>query len=145
LKPNGPTPATETSLRPAPPRARPLVLLLDDEESILQPTATYFRSQGCEVDTAREHEEAEALVQFRCYDLAILDLRVDAVGGAAGLEVLREIRRHDEATSVIVLSAYVSYEVELEAWALGADSVLCKPQPLPGLAQLAFSLMGSKR
>lgn len=129
----------------APPRARPLVLLLDDEESILQPTATYFRSQGCEVDTAREPEEAEALVLHRSYDLAILDLRVGAVGGSAGLEVLREIRRHDGATSVIVLSGHISSEVEEEAWALGADCVLCKPQPLPGLAQLAFSLIGGKQ
>lgn len=136
------TSAAETAFRPAQLRARPHVLLLDDEESILLPTATYFRSQGCEVDTAREPEEAEALVQHRSYDLAILDLRVAAVGGAAGLEVLREIRRHDETTRVIVLSAYISSEVEQEAWALGATSVLCKPQPLPGLARLAFSLMG---
>lgn len=136
------TSAAETAPRPAQLRARPHVLLLDDEESILLPTATYFRSRGCEVDTAREPEEAEALVHHRSYDLAILDLRVAAVGGAAGLEVLREIRRHDETTHVIVLSAYISSEVEEEAWALGASSVLCKPQPLPGLAELAFSLMG---
>ena len=136
MKPNGPT---------APPRARPLVLLLDDEDSILEPTATYFRRHGCEVDTAREPEEAEALIQYSSYDLAILDLRVGTVGGAAGLEVLREIRRHDEATSVIVLSAHISSDVEAEAWALGADSVLSKPQPLPDLAQLALALIGSKR
>jgi DNA-binding response OmpR family regulator len=136
------TAAAPTASRPAVLRARPRVLLLDDEESILLPTAAYFRSRGCEVDTAREPEEAEALVQHRGYDLAILDLRVAAVGGAAGLEVLRELRRQDDTTHVIVLSAYISSEVEEEAWALGASSVLCKPQPLPGLADLAFSLMG---
>ena len=136
------TAAAQTASRPAVLRARPRVLLLDDEESILLPTAAYFRSRGCEVDTAREPEEAEALVQHRGYDLAILDLRVAAVGGAAGLEVLRELRRQDDTTHVIVLSAYISSEVEEEAWALGASSVLCKPQPLPGLADLAFSLMG---
>ena len=138
MKSNGPTAATRTS-------TRPVVLLLDDEESILQPTATYFRRQGCEVDTAREPEEAEALILHRSYDLAILDLRVNAVGGASGLEVLRELRRHDEATSVIVLSAYISCEVEAEAWALGADYVVSKPQPLADLAQLALALIGSKR
>jgi two-component system response regulator HydG len=118
------------------------VLLLDDEEGILVPTAAYFRSLGFKVDMAREAEEAEALVHHRRYDLAILDLRVTRFGGTEGLEVLREVRRRDHATKVIILSAYISAEVEAEAWALGADSVLRKPQPLPHLAHLAFALMG---
>jgi DNA-binding response OmpR family regulator len=121
------------------------VLLLDDQESILTPTAAYFRDLGFEVDTAREPEEAEALVHDGCYDLAILDLRIGAVGGAAGLDVLREIRRRHPAASVIVLSGYISAKVEDEAWALGASSVLSKPQPLPDLAQLALVLIGRDR
>src|SRR6476646_263403 len=106
------------------------VLLLDDEEAILLPTARYFRSLGCTVDMAREPEEAEALISHRRYDLAILDLRVTRFGGTEGLEVLREIRRRDHATKVIMLSAYISPEVETEARALGASAVLRKPQPL---------------
>jgi CheY-like chemotaxis protein len=120
------------------------VLLLDDEEAVLLPTARYFRTMGCTVDMAREPEEAEALVNHRRYDLAILDLRVTRFGGTEGLEVLREIRRRDHGTSVIVLSAYISPEVQAEAEALGADSVLGKPQPLPDLAHLAFALMGAR-
>jgi CheY-like chemotaxis protein len=127
----------------APPNRQ--VLLLDDEEAILVPTARYFRSLGCTVDMAREPEEAEALVSHRRYDLAILDLRVTRFGGTEGLEVLREIRRRDHGTSVIVLSAYISPEVEEEARALGADGVIRKPQPLPELAHLAFALMGATR
>jgi CheY-like chemotaxis protein len=121
------------------------VLLLDDEEAILLPTAKYFRSLGCTVDMAREHEAAAAFVSRRPYDLAILDLRVTRYGGNEGLEVLREIRRRGHSTSVIVLSAYISPEVEAEARALGADGVVRKPQPLPELAHLAFALMGASR
>ena len=127
------------------PAACKQVLLLDDEEAILLPTARYFRTLGCSVDVAREPEEAAALVSHRRYDLAILDLRVTRFGGTEGLEVLREIRRRDHGTSVIVLSAYVSPEVEAEARALGADGVLRKPQTLPDLAHLAFALMGAGR
>jgi CheY-like chemotaxis protein len=121
------------------------VLLLDDEEAVLVPTARYFRGLGCAVDVAREPEEAEALVHHRRYDLAILDLRVTRFGGTEGLEVLREIRRRDHKTSVILLSAYISPEVEEEARSLGADGMLRKPQPLPDLAHLAFALMGTPR
>lgn len=113
------------------------VLLLDDEEAILVPTAAYFRALGFRVDTARESEEAGALVQNQRYDLAILDLRVSEYGVAEGLAVLREIRERDAGTSVVVLSAYVSPELEALARALGADEVLHKPQPLRAL--LAFA------
>jgi len=133
----------ESALKPG--VAKGSVLLLDDEDSILVPTATYFRSLGFSVDTARESEEAEALIEHRSYDLAVLDLRVGPVGGTAGLEVLREVRRRHKATSVIVLSAYISPEVEAEAWALGANGVLCKPQSLPDLARFALTLIGSER
>lgn len=141
-----PTTLTTASLdRHSAPAPKRYVLLLDDEESILVPTATYFRNLGFAVDTAREAEEADALVQHRRYDLAILDLRVGPVGGAAGLDVLREVRRRHQTTSVIVLSAYISPEVEAAAWALGANGVLCKPQSLPDLARFAVALIESER
>jgi CheY-like chemotaxis protein len=121
------------------------VLLLDDEEAILLPTAKYFRSLGWTVDVAREPEEGEALISHRHYDLAILDVRVTRFGGTGGLELLREIRRRDHRTTVIVLSAYISAEVEAEALDLGAGAVLRKPQSLPALAHLALTLMEGPR
>ena len=84
-------------------------------------------------------------MQDRCYDVAVLDLRVGPIGGSAGLDVLRELRRRHPRTSVIVLSAYISPEVEAEAWALGASRVLCKPQPLSALAHLACALVQGVR
>ena len=117
------------------------LLLLDDEEAILLPTAKYFRSLGWTVDLAREAEEGEALISHRHYDLAILDVRVTRFGGTGGLELLREIRRRDHGTSVIVLSAYMSTDMETEARALGAAAVLRKPQSLPDLAHLALTVM----
>lgn len=121
------------------------LLLLDDEEAILLPTAKYFRSLGWTVDLAREAEEGEALISHRHYDLAILDVRVTRFGGTGGLEVLREIRRRDHRTCVIVLSAYISAEVEAEARRLGAAAVLRKPQSLPALAHLALTLLDGPR
>jgi CheY-like chemotaxis protein len=121
------------------------VLLLDDEEAILLPTAKYFRALGWTVDVAREPEEGEALISHRHYDLAILDVRVTRFVGTGGLELLREIRRRDHRTSVIVLSAYISAEVEAEARDLGAAAVMRKPQSLPDLAHLALTLMEGLR
>jgi DNA-binding response OmpR family regulator len=129
---------------PSPLHMRQL-LLLDDEEAILLPTAKYFRSLGWTVDLAREAEEGEALISHRHYDLAILDVRVTRFGGTGGLELLREIRRRDHRTSVIVLSAYMSTDMEAEARSLGAAAVLRKPQSLPDLAHLALTVMEGRR
>jgi len=116
------------------------LLLLDDEEAILVPTAAYFSALGFTVDVTREADEALALVRGRHYDLAILDLRVGPFGETGGLEVLREVRQRRHPTSVIVLSAYVSPEVEAEARALGADGILRKPQSLKDVAHLGLIL-----
>jgi len=118
------------------------ILLLDDEAAISAPVARYFRNLGCSVDVAAEPEEAEALIVHRRYGLAILDVRLTRFGNAEGLEVLRQLRKRDHWTNVIILSAYISPEVEEEAISLGADAVLRKPQPLADLAQLALALMG---
>jgi DNA-binding response OmpR family regulator len=120
------------------------ILLLDDEQAILTPMARYFGKLGFTVDMASEAEEAEALISHRRYDLAILDLRLTKFSDAAGLDVLREVRKRDHWTSVIILSAHVSQDAEEEAVRLGADAVLRKPQPLPELAQLALALMGGE-
>jgi len=126
------------------PDPQPSLLILDDEEAIAYPIAKYFRSQGWRAEIATEAEEAEALVEHRRYDMFILDLRLSSYGGAEGLEVLRGIRRSNPVTPVVILSAFVSDEMEAEARRSGADHVLSKPQPLKDLAGLAARLVGSQ-
>ena len=149
LRPDGASIAVADATKPATHEetaaASRHVLLLDDEEAILLPTSKYFRGLGWSVDCAREPEEGEALISHRHYDLAILDVRVTRFGGTGGLELLREIRRRDHRTSVIVLSAYMSPEIEEEARRLGAAAVLRKPQSLPALAHLALTLLEGPR
>ncbi|HKC12642.1 MAG TPA: response regulator [Vicinamibacteria bacterium] len=122
--------------------AKKRILLLDDERAILVPIARYFQNLGCCVEIAEGADEAIALIRERSYDLAMLDVRLSRLGGVEGLEVLRELRKKAGQTRVIMLSAYVSAEVEEEAFRVGADAVLRKPQPLADLAKLAFGLMG---
>jgi DNA-binding response OmpR family regulator len=121
------------------------ILLVDDEDAVLIPMSRYLRNLGHAVDTAKEPEEAAALLDHGQYDLVILDLRLGPFGNAQGLKVLRELRHHDHKTTVIVLSAWVSPEAEEEAMRLGADAVLRKPQRLAALAQLAIGLMADRR
>ena len=117
---------------------RKRVLIVDDDLTVTAPVVGYFRSLGHTVHSAAEAEEAGALIATGRYDAAIFDLRLTNLGGAEGLELLREIRERDPIVRVIVLSAYVSAEARIEALKLGATSVLQKPHPLPELARLAL-------
>jgi DNA-binding response OmpR family regulator len=117
------------------------VLIVDDEETLLMAMGRYFGRIGCHVTTAREREEAAALLEHRGFDLVILDLALSPFG-LEGLDLLRDIRYGSFGTPVLVLSAHVTAEVEADAIKCGADAVLAKPQPLAELARLAVKLMG---
>src|SRR5687767_4561957 len=94
------------------------LLIIDDEDSLLRPLARYFTNLGWRVTTAREAEEAEALIEHRPFELVILDLELSRFG-RGGLGVLAAIRERSRKLPVIVLSAFVAQGVESEAYSLG--------------------------
>lgn len=117
------------------------LLLVDDEEAILRPMSKYFRELGYSVVPARDVGEAERALARETFDLVILDIRL-APHERGGLDVLRTLRIAKSSMPVVVMSAYVSHEVEAEALRLGAKAVLRKPQPLANVARTAFNLVG---
>jgi DNA-binding response OmpR family regulator len=117
------------------------LLVVEDETAILHALELYFRSLGFEVDTATEREEAESLLSHRPYGVVIADLRLSDSEGTEGLEVVSAVRRSAPATKTILLTAYGSSEVELEAKRRGVDVLLHKPQPLSAIASVIDSLL----
>lgn len=118
------------------------LLIVEDEAAILYALTLYFESRGFEVDTASAREEAEGFLLTRePYDVVIADLRLGDSEGAEGLEVVSAVRRASPATRTILLTAYGSSEVELEAKQRGVDVLLNKPQPLSSIASVIDSLL----
>jgi DNA-binding NtrC family response regulator len=117
------------------------MLIVDDEESIVFAMSRYFQARGFVVDSARELEEAEALVTHVKYAIVIADLRLTGVHGAEGLEIVGYVREHCPGTKTILLTAYGSPELEEEALRRGVHLVLRKPKPLPDLAQMVLGLL----
>lgn len=120
------------------------LLVVDDEENILFAMSRYFLAKGYEVDSAREAEEALALLANAPYGAVIADLRLTGVHGAEGLEVISYVREHCPWTRTILLTAYGSPELEVEARSRGADAVLRKPQSLANVAQVLTGLFEVK-
>lgn len=121
----------------------PGMLIVDDEGSICFSMSEYFGLHGYKVDTARELEEAERLIESTTYEVAILDLRLGLAHNADGLEIIKLLHSHRPETRIVVLTAYGSAEMEDEARQLGADAFLRKPKPLSQVAQVIQGLLDS--
>jgi DNA-binding NtrC family response regulator len=105
-------------LKDTTPEEKPLIprlLVVDDEESICFSMSEYFSLHGFSVDTAREIEEAEKLVETTEYRVIIQDLRLGATRNPDGLDIIRLAHERHPDTRIIVLTAYGSTEMEDEA------------------------------
>jgi DNA-binding NtrC family response regulator len=121
----------------------PRMLIVDDEESICFSMSEYFGLHGYTVDTARELEEAEKLIEHNDYVVAILDLRLGVAHNADGLEITKVLHEHQPNARIVVLTAYGSAEMEDDARRCGADAFLRKPKPLSQVAQVIQGLIDS--
>jgi CheY-like chemotaxis protein len=140
---SGPSPAAATGhdacngMRPVGPR----ILIVDDEEAITFATRRYFQRRSLHVDVASELAEAKAFVAAGPYDLVVVDLRLTGAQGAEGLDLLGHVREHQPQAKCVLLSAYVSAEVERAALERGAEIVLRKPISLPDLGEALLGLL----
>ena len=73
------------------------ILLADPDEPTRNFMAMKLREAGYEVDVAHNGHEAIILLSSRRHDLIISDLELI---GKSGLDLLREIRRHPEYTTM---------------------------------------------
>jgi DNA-binding NtrC family response regulator len=121
----------------------PRLLVVDDEESICFSMSEYFSLHGYKVDTARDTDEAERLVETSQYQVIIQDLRLTTRRNPDGLELIKLAHRRHPETRIIVLTAYGSAEIEDEALRCGADAFLRKPKPLSQVAQVVQGLIES--
>ena len=121
------------------------LLIVDDEEAIRFSMHEYFTHHGFSVETAEEVEQAERVIKAGKFEVIIQDLRLGTTKEPDGLTIIRLAHEYCPETRIVVLTAYGSNEVEIEAKASGADAFLRKPQPLSQVAQVVRGLLESPR
>jgi two-component system response regulator RegA len=102
----------------------PSILLVDDDEVLRERLAQAIRARGYEVRTAGSAEEALREATRESPEMAVLDLKMP---GMSGLDLLRELRQHDPATRVLMLTGYGSIATAVQAVREGAVGYLPKP------------------
>jgi two-component system response regulator HydG len=116
---------------------KPLVVVIDDEQGILDVVGRFAQRAGYEVITCSNGRDAIAQLQMRQADLVMVDLRMPDVGG---LDVLRAIREIDPRCQAVLMTGYASVETAVEAIKLGASDYLSKPLDFARLEQLLASV-----
>ena len=107
-----------------------IILLIDDDQSILKLLSDFISDKGYRVDTARRGGEALEKLSSHIYDLVIIDLNLPDMGG---IDIVKWINQHSPETISIILSGYATIESTLEAISLGAFDYLIKPVQLAKL------------
>ena len=102
----------------------PSILVVDDERAICVAVERLLSGRGYQVETALSGEEAIAQLERTAYHLVITDLSLKAF---TGMDVLRWVRQHRPDTAVIMITAYGSEKIAVEAMKLGAADYLPKP------------------
>jgi DNA-binding NtrC family response regulator len=109
------------------------ILVVDDEPSILKLLKEALTQWGYQVACVGTGSEALEAIRTELFDAAITDIRMPEM---SGLELLREIKRHDESIEVVVMTGYPTIASAVEALKEGAYDYLSKPLILDELRHL---------
>lgn len=102
------------------------ILIVDDEEDMLEGMRRIFNQHlgELEVVTASRARQALRLVRQVPVDLVLLDIRMPEMDG---FELLESLRKEDPWLTVIMMTAYGSIEIAVEAIRRGAYDFITKP------------------
>ena len=100
------------------------VLVVDDEENIRLVLRTLLKKHGYQVATAESAEGALAQLESFDPDFVLADVRMN---GMTGLELCAELKARASLATVILMSAYGSVDLAIEAMKAGAYDYISKP------------------
>jgi two-component system, OmpR family, response regulator len=100
------------------------VLLVEDDRLLAKEIAQALRHENFAVDIAVNGEDGQHLGDTESYDVAVLDLGLPKVPGAA---VLRAWRRNGRHLPVLILTARDGWTDKVDGFKAGADDYLTKP------------------
>jgi len=100
------------------------LLVVDDERGIVIALKGLFTKEGYEVETAESGEEALGKVKAGLFHVIITDL---SMKGMSGLELLKQVREIDPQCAVLMITAFGTQRIAVEAMKAGAEDYLPKP------------------
>lgn len=107
----------------------PRALIADDQADVVTALRLLLRNAGYQTVAASSPEEVLEAIQHDNFDLVLIDLNYarDTTSGQEGLDLITNIRRLDSALPIVVLTAWGSVELAVEAMHRGGRDFVQKP------------------
>jgi DNA-binding NtrC family response regulator len=109
--------------------AAPRILIADDRPDVLEALRLLLKPEGFLTEQANSPATVLDILEHREFDGAIIDLNYtrDTTSGAEGLDLLSAIHNRDPLLPVIVMTAWSSVDLAVEAMRRGARDFIQKP------------------
>src|SRR5712691_2050808 len=115
-------------MRSSDPRT-PCILIADDQPDVLEALRFLVKGEGYQAESVNSPPAAIDAVESRDFDAVLMDLNYtrDTTSGQEGLDLLNRIQMLDTTLPVIVMTAWGSVELAVEAMRRGARDFVQKP------------------
>ena len=131
-----PTKAQEIELAPAVAKAGPArILIADDQADVREALRLLLKAEGYAIETVSNPAAALESVQSGEFDVMLMDLNYqrDTTSGQEGMELLSRVQSADSRLPIVVMTAWGSVELAVEAMRRGARDFIQKPWDNPRL------------
>jgi len=107
----------------------PRILIADDQPHILEALQLLLKTEGFAIEAVNSPEAVLAAVREKSFDVLLLDMNYarDTTSGREGLQLLSCIQEFDNALPVILMTAWGSIELAVEAMQDGGRDFVLKP------------------
>ncbi len=100
------------------------ILIIEDNESLNDAIFTSLSAENFVCEKAKNYNLASEKINLYEYDIVIVDINLP---DGTGLDIIRELKKINPLTGIIVISARNSLNNKIEGIELGADDYLTKP------------------
>jgi DNA-binding NtrC family response regulator len=107
----------------------PKVLIADDQQDVLEALRFLLKAEGFQIEAVTSPRAVLQNLEKSEYDAVLLDLNYtrDTTSGQEGLDLLERLRQMDSSLPVIVMTAWGSVDLAVEAMRRGARDFVQKP------------------
>ena len=107
----------------------PRILIADDQADVLAALSLLLKGERFQIESASSPEGVLKTIDSQELDVVLIDLNYarDTTSGSEGLDLLSRIRAVDPTLPVVVMTAWGSVDLAVEAMRRGARDFIQKP------------------